>query len=187
MDKKINMNFSRSKISDVIIIEPTPRGDSRGYFARVFAKEELKEFGIKYDIVHINRSMTAEKGTIRGLHCQTAPKEEDKIVQCLSGSIFDVALDLRKNSPTYGQWVGEILSAENKKMLLIPKGFAHGFQTLEKNVLVEYFVTEYYSPDNERGVRWNDKFHGIKWPIKNAKVSEKDGSWPDFIPDKENI
>jgi dTDP-4-dehydrorhamnose 3,5-epimerase len=126
----------------------------------------------------LHRSLTGDKGTIRGLHFQKSPKQEDKIVQCLQGSIFDVAVDLRKNSPTYGKWVGEILSAENKRMLLVPKGFAHGFQTLEKDCLVEYFVSQYYSPTHERGVRWNDPFFNVKWPIAKAVVSEKDGKWP---------
>jgi dTDP-4-dehydrorhamnose 3,5-epimerase len=174
------MIITKAKIEGVFVLDLEPRGDTRGYFARVFAKEELKKQKISYDIVHINRSLTEKKGTIRGLHRQISPKEEDKIVQCLKGAIFDVALDLRKNSKTYGQWVGEILSAENKKMLLIPKGFAHGFQTLEDNTLVEYFVSEYYDPKCEIGVRWNDPFHGITWPIKNPSVSDKDGRWPDF-------
>lgn len=174
------MIFKKAKIPGVLIIEPEPRGDSRGYFARVFAKEELEKQGISYDIVHINRSLTEEKGTIRGMHRQVSPKEEDKIVQCLTGSIFDVALDLRPDSKTYGKWIGEILSAENKKMLLIPKGLAHGFQTLEDNTLVEYFVSEYYAPECEIGIRWDDPFHGIAWPIENPSVSEKDGKWPDF-------
>lgn len=178
------MIFTKATIPEVLIIEPEPRGDSRGYFARVFAKEELAKQGISYDIAHINRSLTEEKGTIRGMHRQAAPKEEDKIVQCLTGSIFDVALDLREDSKTYGQWVGEILSAENKKMLLIPKGFAHGFQTLEEDALVEYFVSEYYAPECEIGIRWDDPFHKITWPIQDVKVSEKDGKWPDFYPVK---
>jgi len=178
------MVITKTKIEGVYVLDLEPRADSRGYFARVFAKEELAKQGVSYDIVHINRSLTIDKGTIRGLHYQKSPKEEDKIVQCLTGSIFDVALDLREDSKTYGQWVGEILSAENKKMLLIPKGFAHGFQTLEENALVEYFVTEYYAPECEIGIRWNDPFHKIAWPIQEAQVSEKDGKWPDFIPVK---
>ncbi|HSD98635.1 MAG TPA: dTDP-4-dehydrorhamnose 3,5-epimerase [Patescibacteria group bacterium] len=172
------MIYTKTKIKGVYIIDPQPRGDSRGYFMRVFAKEELKKEGIVYNVVQANRSLTVEKGTIRGLHYQVAPNQEDKIVQCLQGAIFDVAVDLRPKSKTYGKWVGEVLSAENKRMLLIPKGFAHGFQTLKKNCLVEYFVTSYYSPKDERGMRWNDPFHGIVWPIKNVVVSEKDASWP---------
>jgi len=174
------MIYTKTKIKGVYVIDAQPRGDDRGYFMRVFAKEELLKEGIKYTIVQANRSLTVQKGTIRGLHYQTAPMQEDKIIQCLQGSIFDVALDLRPKSKTYGKWVGEILSAENKKMFLVPKGFAHGFQTLEKNCLVEYFVSAYYSPKHERGIRWNDAFHKIAWPIKKAITSQKDGNWPDF-------
>lgn len=172
------MIFKKTKIHGVYVVTQEPRGDERGYFARIFAREEFKREGLSFNIVHANRSLTAEKGTIRGLHYQVYPKQEDKLVQCIQGSIFDVALDLRKNSETYGQWYGEILSAENKKMLLVPKGFAHGFQTLEKNCLVEYFVTQYYSPVHERGIRWDDPAFGVKWPIKKAILSEKDSNWP---------
>lgn len=172
------MIYTKTAIEGVYIIDPQPRGDSRGYFMRVFAKEELQKEGVDYSIVQANRSLTGEKGTIRGLHYQIAPMQEDKIVQCLQGSIFDVALDIRPNSSTYGKWVGEVLSAENKRMLLVPKGFAHGFQTLEENCLVEYFVSQYYSPQDERGIRWNDPFHKIAWPIRDAIVSEKDANWP---------
>src|SRR3989344_4819957 len=146
------MKVKKTKIKGVFVIEPKVRGDDRGFFVRVFAKEVLKTSGVNFNIVHINRSMTVEKGTIRGLHYQTSPRREDKIVQCLAGAIFDVALDLRRNSPTFGKWVGEVLSAANKKMLLIPKGCAHAFHTLERDTLVEYFVTEYYSPDKEKGI-----------------------------------
>lgn len=172
------MKVTKTKLENVYIIDPEPRGDSRGYFARVFGKDELKKFNISYgNIVQINRSLTVEKGTIRGLHFQKPPKQEDKIVQCLKGSIFDVALDIRKNSKTYGQWVGCELSEENKRMLLVPKGFAHAFQTLSKNTVVEYFVSQYYSPDKEDGIRWNDPMFNIKWPIKKAIVSDKDAAW----------
>lgn len=174
------MIITKTKLEGVYILDLEPRGDERGYFARVFAKEELAKYGISYSIVHINRSLTGDKGTIRGMHYQKSPKQEDKIVQCLQGAIFDVALDLRRGSKTYGQWVGEVLSAENKRMLLVPKGFAHGFQTLEKSTLVEYFVSQYYSPSHERGVRWNDPTFAIKWPISKAIVSAKDGQWPDY-------
>lgn len=174
------MKFTKTKIKGVYIIEPEPREDSRGYFARIFAKEELKRIGISFSIVHINRSLSKDKGVIRGIHYQRYPKGEDKIIQCVQGKIFDVAIDIRKNSKTYGQWVGEVLDAQNKKMLLVPKGCAHAFQTLEKNSLVEYFVTQYYSPSYEQGIRYNDPFFHINWPIKNAIISVKDGSWPDF-------
>lgn len=172
------MKITKTKIEGVFIIEPVPREDSRGYFARVFAKEELKKAGVDFSIVHINRSLSKDKGVIRGMHYQKSPKGEGKIIQCLSGKIFDVALDLRPSSKTFGQWVSETLSPDNKKMLLLPKGCAHGFQTLEENTVVEYFVTEYYAPDFEEGVRYNDPRFGIVWPIKDAVLSEKDANWP---------
>lgn len=175
------MRFKKTKIDGVCIITQEPRVDERGYFSRIFAKEELKKHGISFIILHANRSLTVERGMIRGIHYQRYPKQEDKLVQCIKGSIFDVALDLRRGSKTYGQWVGEILSEENKKMMIVPKGFAHGFQTLEKNCLVEYFVTQYYSPAYERGIRWNDPFFKINWPIKKAILSEKDKNWPLYV------
>lgn len=162
------------------MLEPEMRKDNRGYFTRVFGKDELKKSSLKYNIVQINRSLTKEKGMIRGMHFQKFPKQEDKIVQCLQGSVFDVAIDLRPRSKTYGKWIGKVLSAEKMNMLLIPKGFAHGFQALEKNCVVQYFVSEYYSPKHERGIRWNDKKFNIEWPIKKVIVSEKDSSWEDF-------
>lgn len=174
------MKITQTKISGVYIIELEPREDSRGYFVRVFAKEKLKKAGIDFSIVHINRSLTVDKGTIRGMHYQRKPKEEDKIIQCLSGKIFDVALDLRRGSKTFGQWVSETLNPRSRKMFLVPKGCAHGFQTLEKNTVVEYFVTQYYAPDFESGVRYKDPYFSINWPIKKAIVSEKDAKWPDF-------
>jgi dTDP-4-dehydrorhamnose 3,5-epimerase len=174
------MIFTKTKINGVYIITQELRVDSRGYFSRIFAKEELKKHRISFNIVHANRSLTVERGMIRGMHYQRYPKQEDKLVQCIKGSIFDVAVDLRRGSKTYGQWVGEILSEENRKMMLVPKGLAHGFQTFKKNCLVEYFVTERYAPSYESGIRYNDPFFNIGWPIKNAIASSKDGSWPDY-------
>lgn len=178
------MKINKTKIEGVYIIEPDPRIDSRGYFMRVFAKEELKEKGIDFSILHINRSFSKDKGIIRGMHFQTNPMGEDKIVQCLEGKIFDVALDLRKDSKTFGQWVGQILNPKNKSMMLTPKGCAHGFQTIEENSLVQYFATQVYSPDHERGIRYNDPQFSIDWPIKKAILSEKDRNYPDFYPVK---
>lgn len=171
------MKIAKTKINGLYIIDLEPRLDGRGYFARVFAKEELNKQGINFSIAHINRSLTEKKGTIRGLHFQKPPKQEDKIVQCLQGSVFDVALDLRPGSKTYGKWFGVELSGKNKRMLLIPKGCAHAFQSLEKDVVVEYFVSQYYSPKHESGIKWDDKAFNIKWPLKNVSVSKKDDSW----------
>ena len=172
------MKFTKTKIEGVYVIDLEPRGDARGYFTRVFCKDELRKVGIKYEIAQVNRSFTVEKGTIRGLHYQRSPEHEDKIIQCVKGSIFDVALDLRKKSKTYGKWFGLELSEKNKRMLLIPKGCAHAFQTLVKNVAVEYFVSEYYSPNYESGIRWDDPAFKVAWPIKKPKLSDKDANWP---------
>lgn len=174
------MKITQTKINGVYVVELEPREDSRGYFTRVFAKEELQKVGVDFPIVHINRSLSKEKGTIRGMHYQVDPMGEDKLVQCLVGKIFDVVLDLRKDSKTYGQWVGEILDPKSKKLFLTPKGCAHGFQTLEKNCLIEYFVTQFYSSDHERGIRYNDPQFSIDWPIKKAILSDRDKIWPDF-------
>lgn len=174
------MKLNKTIIKDVFVLEMEPIVDSRGYFTRVFAKEFLKENDINYNIVHINRSLTKEKGTIRGMHYQKNPTAEDKIIQCIVGRVFDVVIDIRKNSPTYRKWVGVELSGENRKMMLIPKGCAHGFQTLEKDCLIEYFVSSYYSPMHERGILWSDPLFNVSWPIKKAKLSDKDQKWPVF-------
>lgn len=174
------MKILKTKIDDAYIIELEPRIDDRGYFTRVFAKEILRREQIKFDIVHINRSLSKQKGTIRGIHLQKKPYQEDKIIQCLNGKIFDVCVDLRKKSKTFGKWVGVELSEENFKLLLVPKGCGHAFQTLTKDCLVEYFVTQHYAPEHEIGYPYNDPFFKIKWPIKKASLSEKDQNWPPF-------
>jgi dTDP-4-dehydrorhamnose 3,5-epimerase len=171
------MKFKETKIKGLYIIEPELKIDERGYFARIFCKKELKKIGFNFDIVQINRSLNKKKGIIRGMHFQKPPKAEDKIVQCIKGAIYDVAVDLRKGSRTFGQWVAEELTEHNKKMFLIPKGFAHGSQSLKDNSEILYFLSEFYSPEYESGVRWDDPFFNIKWPIKNPILSEKDKNW----------
>ena len=172
------MRFRKTKIEGLYIIEPKLKIDERGYFTRVFCIEEFSKIGLNFEIVQINRSLNKKKGTIRGMHFQKSPKAEDKIVQCIKGAIYDVAIDLREDSPTYGQWVAEELTEGNKRMLLIPKGFAHGFQTLTDNCEILYFMSEFYSPEYAGGVRWNDPFFNIKWPIKNPFLLERDKKWP---------
>ncbi|MCX6722129.1 MAG: dTDP-4-dehydrorhamnose 3,5-epimerase [Candidatus Staskawiczbacteria bacterium] len=174
------MIFIKTKIKDLYIIEPELKIDERGYFARFFCKKELAKENLIFDIMQINRSFTKKKGTIRGMHFQRDPKSEGKIIQCLKGAIYDVAIDIRKNSSTYGQWVAEELTENNKKMFFIPKGFAHGFQSLKDNSEILYFVSEFYSPEYEGGIRWNDPFFNINWPVKNPILSEKDKNWPIF-------
>lgn len=172
------MIFTKTEIEELYVIQLEPRNDSRGYFSRNFCKNELAKIGVKFDIAQTNRSLSLKKGTIRGLHFQKFPKSESKIVQCIKGSIFDVVLDLRPDSKTYKKWVGKELSAKNMTLMLIPKGCAHGFQTLEENSVVEYFVDEFYSPKYESGVRWDDPAIGINWPISEVYLSEKDKKLP---------
>ena len=172
------MKFEEAKLKGLYVIEPEIHVDERGYFTRIFCKKEFTENGISFNIVQINRSLNKKQGTIRGMHFQKSPKAEDKIIQCIKGKIYDVAIDLRQDSPTYGEWFAEELSEENKKMFLIPKGFAHGFQTLTDSCEILYFMSEFYSPQYESGVRWNDPFFNIKWPIKDPILSEKDKNWP---------
>jgi len=168
------MKFINTKIEGVHVIEPTPFKDHRGMFARVFCKNELREIGHDKEIVNINHSATSKKGSIRGMHFQYPPKAEIKIFKCIKGSILDIAIDLRKNSPTFLQYHGEVLSAENMKMLYVPEGFAHGFQSLEDDIEIIYSTTEFYSPENESGVRFNDPKIGIKFPLEVTDISEKD-------------
>lgn len=172
------MKFKKTKLKGLYIIEPEPRIDERGYLMRTFCKEELNKYGLQFTIVQVNQTLTKKKGTVRGMHFQTPQKAEDKIVQCLHGAIYDVAIDLRADSPTYGKWVAEELNEDNKKMFFIPKGFAHGFQSLTNNCEVQYFMSEFYSPEHASGVRWDDSIFNIKWPIKNLSLSEKDKNWP---------
>lgn len=172
------MIFRKTKIDGLCLIEPELKIDERGWFARFFCGDELAGAGINFNVAQISRSLTAKKGTIRGMHFQKEPKAEDKIIQCLRGAVFDVVVDLRKHSPTYGKWVAEELSGSNKMMIYVGKGFAHGFQTLTDNCEMQYFVSEFYSPEHSSGVRWDDPFFGISWPIDNSLLSEKDRKWP---------
>lgn len=172
------MILKETKIKGLYIIEAELKTDERGYFSKIFCKEEFFKQGLDFDIVQANQSLTKKRGTIRGMHFQKDQKAEDKIVQCLKGSIYDVVIDLRKNSPTYGQWVSEELTENDKKMFLIPKGLAHGFQTLVNDCEVQYFMSEFYSPDYASGVRWDDPYLNIKWPLENPFLSEKDKNWP---------
>ncbi len=172
------MKFSKTRIEGLYIIEPELKIDERGYFARIFCKDEFSKLGLNSDITQVNRSFTKKRGTIRGMHFQVEPKAEDKIITCFKGVVYDVAVDLRKNSPTYGQWVAEELSEENKKMFYIPKGFAHGFQALTDDCELLYFMSEFYSAEYASGVHWDDPFFNINWPLKDPLVSDRDRNWP---------
>ena len=170
-------SFSSLEIPDVILVIPKHYPDERGYFLESYKESEFSANEINTKFVQDNVSFST-KGVLRGLHCQQKPKEQAKLVSVISGEIFDVAVDIRKDSTTYGKWVSQILSEKNHKMLYIPEGFAHGFCTLSDTANVFYKVTNEYSPENERGIIWNDPNVSISWPIKNPIVSEKDKKLP---------
>jgi dTDP-4-dehydrorhamnose 3,5-epimerase len=176
------MIIEDTKISGIKVILSEPFKDSRGFFNRIFCQKELEAIRPNITIAQINHSMTALKGTIRGMHFQCPPHAEMKIVRCIHGSIFDVAVDLRKNSPTYLQWHGEILSSENMKAIVIPEGCAHGFQSLEDDIEIVYLCTKAYYVDSEGTIRYDDPKINIKWPYPVTTVSEKDISHS-FITD----
>ena len=174
------MNFIRTDIEDVIIIEPTVHGDSRGYFVETFRQDKLEEFlGYKINFCQDNESKSS-KGVLRGLHYQLAPDAQTKLVRVIQGKVLDVAVDIRKNSPTFGKHVAVELSSENKKQLLVPRGFAHGFIVLEDDTVFAYKVDNYYSPSNDRGIAFDDENLEIDWILdtKELNLSAKDKVQP---------
>ncbi|HCU2526851.1 dTDP-4-dehydrorhamnose 3,5-epimerase [Enterobacter hormaechei] len=173
------MNIITTEIPEVLIFEPKVFGDERGFFMESFNRKIFEDaIGSKTEFVQDNHSKSSQ-GVLRGLHYQKDPYAQGKLVRCVAGKVFDVAVDIRKNSPTFGRWVGEILSAENKRQLWIPAGFAHGFLTLEDNTEFLYKTTNYYHPDAEGSILWSDENIGIDWPIKtNLILSSKDENAP---------
>jgi dTDP-4-dehydrorhamnose 3,5-epimerase len=167
-------------IDGLKIIDIEPIRDKRGFFARSFCKDEFLKNNLQHEIVQCNISHNIHKGTLRGMHYQLPPYEEVKIVRCTQGAIFDVVIDLRIESATYLKWRGFDLRANDYRMIYIPKGCAHGFQTLKDNSDVEYMVTEVYHPDYYQGVQWNDNVFGIQWPIVPPIISDKDQNYPDY-------
>jgi dTDP-4-dehydrorhamnose 3,5-epimerase len=180
------MKIIKTELEDVLIIEPTIYGDHRGWFMETYSQNWLDEMGANLNFVQDNHSYSATKGTLRGLHYQLNPKVQTKLVRCTRGSIFDVAVDIRRGSPTFGKWVGVELNAENKKQLLVPKGFAHGFMTLTEDVEVQYKVDELYDPICDRGILWNDPSIAINWPMEIQPIlSAKDENAP-LLKDADN-
>jgi dTDP-4-dehydrorhamnose 3,5-epimerase len=180
------VKFTKTKLDGVVIVEPGVFGDHRGWFMETYNEASFLEAGINIKFVQDNQSFSAVKGTLRGLHYQLTPKAQTKLVRCTKGEIFDVAVDIRKSSSTFGKWFGIELTAENKKQLLIPKGFAHGFMTLTEDVEVQYKVDELYAPECDRGIIWNDPTIGIEWPFDIMPIlSEKDEKAP-LLKDAEN-
>jgi len=176
------MLFKETKLSGAHIIEIDKKEDERGFFARSFCQQEFKKIGVDFNIAQSNISYNKKKGTLRGMHYQVVPHEEAKIVSCVGGAIYDVIVDLRKDSSTYCKWFAVELNAENYLSLYVPQGFAHGFQTLKDNTAVSYQMSEFYYPECARGARWDDAALRIGWPeVKTRIISDKDQKYSDFI------
>jgi dTDP-4-dehydrorhamnose 3,5-epimerase len=174
------MIFTETPISGAFLIDLEKRGDERGFFARAFCEKEFAAHGLVTQFVQANNSLSALKGTLRGMHYQLAPMAETKLIRCIRGALYDVVLDLRSDSPTFGHSFGAELTAENRTMMYVPKGFAHGFITLVADTEAFYLVDEFYGPAYERGICWNDPRFKISWPLQPSVLSEKDAKHPDF-------
>lgn len=174
------MIFKETKLPGAFVIDLEMHADNRGFFARTFCRNELAAHGLVVDVAQANMSLSKARGTLRGMHFQKAPHEETKLVRCTRGALYDVIIDLRPDSPTLKQWIGVELSADNFRMLFVPRNFAHGFLTLTDNTEATYMVSQFYAPGSELGIRWNDPQFGIDWPVDVRVISEKDASWPDF-------
>lgn len=174
------MIFTETKLKDSYILEIKKMEDARGFFGRSWCQKEFEEHGLVPCVVQANVSYNKKKGTLRGMHYQIAPYEETKLVRCTRGALYDVIIDLRPDSPTYKQWLGVELTADNYKMLYVPKGFAHGFITLEDNTEATYQVSQFYTPGAEGGIRYNDPLFGIEWPVEVTVISDKDKSWANY-------
>jgi dTDP-4-dehydrorhamnose 3,5-epimerase len=176
------MRFTPTPLAGAFLIDLDKREDERGFFARFFCEREFAEAGLETRIVQINNSLSRDRGTLRGLHYQLGQAAEVKLVRTLQGALWDVILDLRPGSTTFGQSFGAELSPENRRMMYVPRGFAHGFLTLAENTEALYLVSEFYDPGRERGVRWNDPHFDIHWPAAPLVISEKDANQRDFDP-----
>ena len=172
------MNVIETELADVRILEPQVFGDARGWFMESWSKKKMEDAGIFADFVQDNHSFSAQKGTLRGLHYQLNPMAQTKLLRASRGAIFDVAVDIRRGSPTYAKWVGVELSAENHRQLFIPRGFAHGFITLTDDVEVQYKADNFYAPECDGNIRWDDPEIGVKWPLAPIVLSEKDTNAP---------
>lgn len=172
------MIFAETLLKGAFVISLQPMEDERGYFARSFCREEFARMGLKTDVAQCNVSRNRKRGTLRGMHFQLPPKAEAKLVRCTRGAVYDVIVDLRADSGTYCRWTAVELTERNLKMIYIPEGMAHGFQTLADDTEVFYQMFEFHSPEHARGVRWDDPTFGIRWPLDNPVISRKDLSYP---------
>lgn len=180
------MKVTETSLKDVYVIEPQVFGDARGWFMESWSEKKLKEYGIDNEWVQDNHSYSAQKGVLRGLHYQLNPCCQAKIVRCTRGEIWDIAVDIRKGSPQYGKWVGVKLTGENKKQLYIPRGFAHGFITLSDDVEVQYKADNYYAPECDGNIRWDDPEIGVEWPMEPTILSDKDAKAP-LLKERTNL
>jgi dTDP-4-dehydrorhamnose 3,5-epimerase len=176
------MKFIPTPIQGAFLVDIEPRGDERGMFARTFCEREFGAMGLETHFAQANASFSRDRGTLRGMHYQLADAAEAKLVRCVRGALWDVVLDLRTGSPSFGQWFGEDLTQENRRAMYVPKGVAHGFITLEDASEAAYMASAFYSPELERGVRWDDSRFGIAWPLAPQVISERDKGHPDFDP-----
>lgn len=176
------MIFTETALPGAWIIDMEPLEDTRGFFARAWCQREFVAHGLNPNLVQCNISFNKRKGSVRGMHFQVAPYEEAKIVRCTRGSLYDVMIDLRLDSDTYQRWIGVELTADNRRMVYVSEGFAHGFQTLEDNTEVFYQMSQFFAPECARGVRWDDPAFAIRWPLSDVIISERDRTYPDLIP-----
>ena len=172
------VKFIKTSLVDAYIFDPVVFGDHRGFFTETYNARLFKENGFSFDFIQDNHSLSVDTGTIRGLHYQLDPYAQTKLLRVTKGAVYDVIIDIRTGSPTYGKWEGFILSEDNKRQLLVPKGFAHGYCTLVQNTEVQYKVDNYYSPEHDRGISWDDPQLNIPWPTSNPILSEKDKKHP---------
>jgi dTDP-4-dehydrorhamnose 3,5-epimerase len=176
------MIFNPTELPGAYIVDIEPHQDDRGFFARTWCQREFEQHGLKPNLAQCSISFNKRKGTLRGMHYQAAPHAEAKLIRCTAGAIFDVIIDLRPESPTFTRHIAVVLSAENHRMLYVPEGCAHGFQTLADNTEVFYQMSEFYAPEYARGVRWNDPLFAIAWPHDDRIIIERDQLYPDFSP-----
>ena len=174
------MLFHKTKLPKVFKIEPEPRHDERGFFARTWCQKEFESHGLNSKLVQCSISFNSGRGTLRGMHFQAEPYAESKLVRCTSGAIYDVVIDLRPGAPTFRQWIAAVLSASNHRMIYVPEGCAHGFLTLEDQTEVVYQMSEFYNPESSRGARWNDPAFQIAWPENIEVISERDRTYQNF-------
>jgi dTDP-4-dehydrorhamnose 3,5-epimerase len=177
------MLFTHTRLQGAYIIELEKKSDNRGFFARAWCQKEFQAQNLVSEFVQSNVSWNQSKGTLRGMHRQVAPFEESKLIRCTRGAIYDVILDVRRDSATFGKWLGYELTEKNHRSLFVPGGFAVGYQTLEDDTEVAYLVSEFYAPGSEEGIRYNDPAFSIEWPLAVTVISEKDKSWPDYQND----